>query len=265
MEETSLLVDALAGFYVVEVVEEAVVVGELVGVEVEGAANLFEELGAGEIVALVGDAEGGEAEAGGGDGGHAARVEFAGGVVGGGAVEDLAGGGAGLLDEEEAGAAFHVVEEGFVGGGEGVVRVGLGCEGIGGSPCLRIETWGTAVVASAWRGRSAAPARSLRQSRRCMVLFPNEHNGEAVCGYRELEFAVVQAVVLGGGHGAGGAELLDLCGHEIAGRAAHGVEGLEDVAVVGIYAEDFNRCIRGDVLEGEVKVLGGPAGPLGQV
>ena len=143
MEETSLLVDALAGFYVVEVVEEAVVVVELVGVEVEGAANLFEELGAGEIFALVGDAEGGEAEAGGGDGGHAARVDFAGCVVGGGAVEDLAGGGAGLLDEEEAGTAFHVVEEGFVGGGEGVVRVGLGCEGIGGSPCLRIETWGT--------------------------------------------------------------------------------------------------------------------------
>ena len=38
------------------------------------------------------------------------------GVVGGGAVEDLAGVGAGLLGEEEAGAALHVVEEGFVGG-----------------------------------------------------------------------------------------------------------------------------------------------------
>ena len=75
MEETSLSVDALAGFDVVEVVEEAVVVGELVGVEAEGGADLVEDLGVGEVPALVGDAEGGEAEAGGGDGGHAARVE----------------------------------------------------------------------------------------------------------------------------------------------------------------------------------------------
>ncbi len=131
------------------------VVVELVGVELEGAANLFEELDAGEIFALVGDAEGGETEAGSGDGGHAARVDFAGCVVGGGAVEDLAGGGAGLLDEEEAGTAFHVVEEGFVGGGEGVVRVGLGCEGIGGSPSIGTGTWGNLGERVAREERSA--------------------------------------------------------------------------------------------------------------
>jgi hypothetical protein len=76
-----------------------------------------------------------------------------------------------------------------------------------------------------------------------MDLSPNEHNGEAVCGYGELEFAVVQTEMLGGGHGASGAELVNLLGGEVSGWATHGVEGLEDVAVIGIYAQDFNCCI----------------------
>ena len=156
MEETSFLSIARAGFDVVEVVEEAVVVVELVGVEAEGAENLIAELGVGEVLALVCDAEGGEAVAGGGDGGHSAGIEFAGGVVGGGAVEDLAGGGAGLFDEEEAGTALHVVEEGFVVMGEDVVRVRLGCEGIRRGPGLKSGTWGTQICGHATCGECVA-------------------------------------------------------------------------------------------------------------
>ena len=109
-----------AGVDVVEVVEEAVDAGQGVRVEVQRAADLLDDFGARLVAAVVGDAESGEAEAGAGDGGHGAGIELAIGVVGGGAVEDLAGGGAGLLDEVEAGAALHVVEEELVGVGEGV-------------------------------------------------------------------------------------------------------------------------------------------------
>ena len=94
-------------------------IGETVAVEAEGAADLFEDWFGGLIRALVGDAESGEAEAGGGDRGHAAGVERAAIGVPFGAVENLAGVGAGLLSEEETAAALDVVEQGLVGGGEG--------------------------------------------------------------------------------------------------------------------------------------------------
>ena len=123
-----VVADAGAGVDVVEVVEEAVDVGQGVGVEAKGAANLLEDLRARLKAALFGDAEGGEAEAGGGNAGHGAGIELAAWVDGGGAVQDLAGGGAGLLDEEEAGAAFHVVEEGLVFMGEAVAGGRLGGE-----------------------------------------------------------------------------------------------------------------------------------------
>jgi len=180
-------------------------------VEVEGAANLLEELGAGLVVALVGDAEGGEAEAGGGDGGHAVvRIDFGGkverGVDGGGAVEDLAGGGAGLLDEEEAGATLHVVEEGVVFVGERVVRCGLGCE-------VKVD-WSLRGVLG--EGMEAREERSAGEELEAIAplhnLFSDQHDGEAVCGYCEFKFTVVEAEVLGGCHGTRGAELLDLCG-----------------------------------------------------
>ena len=82
-------------------------------------------------------------------------------------------------------------------------------------------------------------------------------------GTVSCEFAVVEAEVLGGGHGAGGAELLDLRGHEIAGGAAHGVESLEDVAVVVVDAEDFYRCVGMHVLEVEGEGFGRACGAFG--
>src|ERR1700679_563924 len=92
------------------------------------------------------------------------------------------------------------------------------------------------------------------------MLSPDEHYGEAVRGDGELEFAVVQVVVLGGGHGAGGAKLLYLRGSEVAGWAAHRVEGLEDVAVVGIDAQDFDGGVGCYVLDGEVEGFGWACG-----
>ena len=79
-------------------------------------------------------------------------------------------------------------------------------------------------------------------------------------GDGELEFAVVQVVVLGGGHRSGGAKLLDLRRREVAGRAAHGVEGLEDVAVIGVDAQDFDGGVGRYVLDGEVEGFGWACG-----
>jgi len=75
------------------------------------------------------------------------------------------------------------------------------------------------------------------------ALSPDEHDGEAVCGDSQLEFAVVEAEVFRGGHGTLGSQLFDLGGHEISGRAAHRVEGFDHVSMVVIDAENFNRCI----------------------
>ena len=84
-----------------------------------------------------------------------------------------------------------------------------------------------------------------------------------MCGNCELEFAVVEAEVLGGCHGAGGAELLDLRGHEVVRAAAHGVEGFDRVAVVVVDAENFNRCIGGNVFEAEGEGFGRACGAFG--
>jgi len=99
--------DARAGDAVIEVVEEAVDVGELVDVVVERGEDSLADVCRGEIAVEVCDAERGEAEAGGGDAGVAARL----GAGGAGAVEHLAGDGASLLPEELAAAAGEVVKE----------------------------------------------------------------------------------------------------------------------------------------------------------
>jgi len=95
-----------------------VFVRHLLEVIAKGATDLCDDLCAGVVAALLGDAESGESEAGAGDGGHEAWVALAGGVVGGGTVEHLAGFGTDLLDEVETAAALEVVEEGFVFGGK---------------------------------------------------------------------------------------------------------------------------------------------------
>jgi hypothetical protein len=110
----------LAGFDVVEVEEEAVLIGEDIAVEAQGTADLFEDLRGGIVGTLVGDAEGGETEAGGGDAGHPARVERAGAVDPLCAIEHLSGARAGLFGEVETAAALDVVEEGFIRGDEGL-------------------------------------------------------------------------------------------------------------------------------------------------
>ena len=66
-----------------------------------------------EELSLIGDAESGQAEAGGGDAGHAAWVAAAVQIIAC-AVEDLAGFVACLLPEEETRPTFKIVEEGFV-------------------------------------------------------------------------------------------------------------------------------------------------------
>ena len=107
----------------------------------------------GDVALFVGDAEGGEAEAGGGDGGGGALVAVAGGAAVDGAVEDLAGFGVGLLGEVEAAALLHFHEEGVVFGGEAfgrdhVVLVGVGLSSVSSVGCWRLG-W---ALRELWRG-----------------------------------------------------------------------------------------------------------------
>ena len=97
-----------------EVVEEAVLVGHLVEVKLQGGEYLFFQAIGWEIASPVGDAQGGETEAGSGDAGDKVRIQFAGRVFVGGAVQDLAAGRVGLFGEEEAGAVLKVFEEGQI-------------------------------------------------------------------------------------------------------------------------------------------------------
>ena len=106
--------EGLAGFYVVEVVEEAMLVGHLVEMKVERSDDLLLDAIGGEVAALVGDAECGEAEASGGDAGSKVSVEFAGGGLVGCAVENLAGRGIGLLGEVETAGSLQLFQEGEV-------------------------------------------------------------------------------------------------------------------------------------------------------
>ena len=69
----------------------------------------------------------------------------------------------------------------------------------------------------------------------------------------------------GGASFAGGAELRDLRPGQVAGRTAHGVEGLQDVAMVVVDAPDLGGCVGWDVFRSRSNVLGGPAGPEGMV
>ena len=100
-----------AGFDVAEVREEAVLVRHLVEVEVEGGKDLLFDATGVLIAALVGDAESGETEAGGGDAGGEVLVELTGGRFVGGAVKDLSCGWVGLLREVETSSALHLFEE----------------------------------------------------------------------------------------------------------------------------------------------------------
>src|ERR1039457_5335432 len=109
-------------------------------------------------------------------------------------------------------------------------------------PHLRCEMWGT-----------RHPAK----------LFGDEDDGQAVGWDGEAEVAVVEAEMFGWRHCAGGAQFGDLGLGEVAGRAAHGVEGFEDVAVVVVDAPDFGACEQGDVLELEVEGLRGAGGTSG--
>src|SRR5215469_6194334 len=108
---------AASGFDVGEVVEEAVNLGQMVEVPIESGAYPVDDLRVGHVAAMVGDAEGGEAKAGGRDRGHAARVAGAVEVVAR-AVKHLAGGRMALLPEVEAALADEVVEKGLVVAGD---------------------------------------------------------------------------------------------------------------------------------------------------
>ena len=80
---------------------EAVHFRQLVEVIVKRRAHAFHDLRVGQVAALIRDAQRGQAEAGGGDAGHARRIARAVEIVAG-AIENLAGLWARLLPEEQA-------------------------------------------------------------------------------------------------------------------------------------------------------------------
>src|SRR5437868_2282794 len=79
--------------------------------EVEGGDDLIFQPISRVVASLVGDAQGGESEAGGGDAGDEARIHLPGVVFAVSAVEYLAAGGVDLLGKIEAGGVFHFLEE----------------------------------------------------------------------------------------------------------------------------------------------------------
>ena len=87
--------------------------GEFVQVPIECGSDALHNLRVRQVAALVGDAERGQAEAGRGNAGHAARIASAFEIVAS-AIEYLAGLLACLLPEEETALAFKIVEESFV-------------------------------------------------------------------------------------------------------------------------------------------------------
>jgi len=101
---------ALPGLHVDEVIEESVFVGHVPGQEAQRGANPSLDLRPGGVAALVGDAQCGQAEAGGGDAGHATLLQ----ACGPGPVPDLPGSGTGLLPEEQEGGPLDLVEQGFI-------------------------------------------------------------------------------------------------------------------------------------------------------
>jgi len=126
--------EGFTGFDVAKVIEKAMLVGHLVEMEVECGDDLLPDAIGIEVTPLVGDAECGEAEAGGGDACGEVLVELASGGFVGGAVEYLSGDWVGLFGEVETACALHLFEEGEVVVGEQPCV----CE-LGRSSLLRLE------------------------------------------------------------------------------------------------------------------------------
>src|SRR3569833_851232 len=81
---------ALPGLDIREVIEEAVHLGKFVEVPLERVADTVDNSIVGKKSAYIGDTQGGEAEASGGNTSHATRIAFAVEIVAG-AIEDLTG------------------------------------------------------------------------------------------------------------------------------------------------------------------------------
>src|SRR6202041_1884895 len=102
--------EAPAGLNIGEVIEKTMHFGHAVQVPLERRAHALDNLRVRQKAAMVGDAQGGEAEARRGDAGHAARIAGAVEIIER-AIENLAGVRATLLPEEHASLKLQLVQK----------------------------------------------------------------------------------------------------------------------------------------------------------
>ena len=108
-----------------EVKEETMHLRQRVQVPIQRGPHPLDNLRVRNVATAIGNRKRGEAEAGGGDAGHATTIARAGQIVAG-AVENLAGGWAALLPEIQAGLPFQIVQKHlvFAGWSPGLDRTG---------------------------------------------------------------------------------------------------------------------------------------------